>query len=683
MRNLHQILSEIAEPKSPAEKNFKDKHVVDVQTKDDQETVVAATKKTKKDKTRIADYQDGEDEAVYEAEEVHTDESAFIAKAAYSKKEGKKKFKLGDEEFPVTIKKSTVDKVTKENIDESKMSNSEVLSAAKALAKNAKDDKTRSFGKGLVDFYDKNGSFAPAQVGGLQNIMKNAGFQMAKEDLDERSLTPDEEKEKEDIVMGMKKNKEELKKRYGADWKSVMYATATKRAQESVNEAVEVSQDRYMRSHGKKASGRGLWMFSSKRSGDVDYTDTKQVYQPVNTINKSFVDAAKDAAEWAKKHGHSVVYVMESLNELKEQVMAREYDYAQIVPVSGEYYIGIQYVEGEGPSVDLLKQTKKPAGKMDKAYKDMGAVSVGRNDKTADFKRKAEQMLKKMGLNEYYDMGMGAPMAPVSQRVPEDSDIVNDLEREVAEAKLRSISFKIDYVNQLIDEEDFELPMGACGYIDMIKSEVDALYGMVESMAPMDESNTASMFDEKIQKLEEARQAKQLYFKTYSDAVQAAMDTAKKRGFEVDEDEYFRKVSAGDRKPSEGKTVSKSLQLMKDGKPLRKTLEFQVYNRGGNVPFELNHYIGESVELEEAKTDMYHKLMLKALDKTSLPKNHQYTSAVASNGDFVVYDGGRRVVGRLLKGQYQMKETRDITEKDDKFSMKRLKDMLKKIEKED
>jgi hypothetical protein len=173
MRNLRQILSEIAEPKSPAEKNFKDKHVVDIQTTDDQETVVAATKKTKKDKSRVADYQDGADEMVYEAEkeEVKTDESAFIAKAAYAKKEGKKKFKLGDEEFPVTIKKSTVDKVT-----------------------------------------------------------------------NERALTPDEEKEKEDMVMGMKKNKEDLKKRYGADWKSVMYATATKRAQESINEAVEISQ---------------------------------------------------------------------------------------------------------------------------------------------------------------------------------------------------------------------------------------------------------------------------------------------------------------------------------------------------------------------------------------------------------------------------------------------------------
>lgn len=67
------------------------------------------------------------------------------------------------------------------DLDEAKMSNAEVLAAAKKLASNAKDAKTKEFGKGLVDFYAKNKSFTPAQVGGLQNIMKNAGFQLAKE----------------------------------------------------------------------------------------------------------------------------------------------------------------------------------------------------------------------------------------------------------------------------------------------------------------------------------------------------------------------------------------------------------------------------------------------------------------------------------------------------------------------
>jgi hypothetical protein len=62
----------------------------------------------------------------------------------------------------------------------------------------------------------------------------------------------------------------------------------------------------------------------------------------------------------------------------------------------------------------------------------------------------------------------------------------------------------------------------------------------------------------------------------------------------------------------------------------------------------------ESVSLDEA--DVYHKHMLKALGKTRLPKNHQYRSAIATNGDFVVHDGGGRVVGRIPKGEHKLKE---------------------------
>jgi hypothetical protein len=49
----------------------------------------------------------------------------------------------------------------------------------------------------------------------------------------ERSLTKDEEKDKEKYVKGMKKNKKDFKKRYGDDAEAVMYATATKMAKES------------------------------------------------------------------------------------------------------------------------------------------------------------------------------------------------------------------------------------------------------------------------------------------------------------------------------------------------------------------------------------------------------------------------------------------------------------------
>jgi hypothetical protein len=80
-----------------------------------------------------------------------------------------------------------------------------------------------------------------------------------------------------------------------------------------LDEAIEVRHDRYMRSHGKKARDTGQsgnWMFTHKSMGDVDYNDEKQVH---NARGK-FADAKKSAQQWAKKHGHSAVYVMEEVD---------------------------------------------------------------------------------------------------------------------------------------------------------------------------------------------------------------------------------------------------------------------------------------------------------------------------------------------------------------------------------
>ena len=61
-------------------------------------------------------------------------------------------------------------------------------------------------------------------------------------------------------------------------------------------------------------------------------------------------------------------------------------------------------------------------------------------------------------------------------------------------------------------------------------------------------------------------------------------------------------------------------------------------------------------EIEEVTTDTYHSLMLKALGKSRLPKDHGYTSAISNDGDFIVRDGGGRVVGRIGKGDYNIKK---------------------------
>ena len=81
-----------------------------------------------------------------------------------------------------------------------------------------------------------------------------------------------------------------------------------------------------------------------------------------------------------------------------------------------------------------------------------------------------------------------------------------------------------------------------------------------------------------------------------------------------------------------------------------------------------SRYVKE--DLDEGKTDIYHQTMLKALGKRALPKDHGYTSAIGSNGDFIVYDqisrgGSKRVVGRIRKGEHDIKEGLDEKYNDD------------------
>lgn len=59
-------------------------------------------------------------------------------------------------------------------------------------------------------------------------------------ELDERSLSKEEEKDREKYVKGMKKSAKDFKSRYGDDYKSVMYATATKMAKEERDPEKEV-----------------------------------------------------------------------------------------------------------------------------------------------------------------------------------------------------------------------------------------------------------------------------------------------------------------------------------------------------------------------------------------------------------------------------------------------------------
>ena len=102
------------------------------------------------------------------------------------------------------------------------------------------------------------------------------------------------------------------------------------------------------------------------------------------------------------------------------------------------------------------------------------------------------------------------------------------------------------------------------------------------------EINDEAVNEEVQQDLQEAPNYK-LYHNTFSGAVQEAIAVAKKKGFDVDEDDWHDKVATGPRKPSKDKTNSYSIKLMKKGKPVRQMLQIQVYNMGAK--YELNTYV--------------------------------------------------------------------------------------------
>ena len=80
-----------------------------------------------------------------------------------------------------------------------------------------------------------------------------------------------------------------------------------------------------------------------------------------------------------------------------------------------------------------------------------------------------------------------------------------------------------------------------------------------------------------------------IYHSTFSSAVQSARSFAEAKGYTIDDNEWFFRVSTGPKKPDEGITNRYSLELLKDGKLQKKHLHVQVYNMGEK--YELNAYI--------------------------------------------------------------------------------------------
>ena len=93
----------------------------------------------------------------------------------------------------------------------------------------------------------------------------------------------------------------------------------------------------------------------------------------------------------------------------------------------------------------------------------------------------------------------------------------------------------------------------------------------------------------KNESVNEVKSDYEVYHKSYTSAINAAKAYAEKKGYEINDDDSFRQIGMGPRKPSEGKTNKFSIELSKDGKVQRKKLQIQVY--GMRNSYELNAYI--------------------------------------------------------------------------------------------
>ena len=109
---------------------------------------------------------------------------------------------------------------------------------------------------------------------------------------------------------------------------------------------------------------------------------------------------------------------------------------------------------------------------------------------------------------------------------------------------------------------------------------------ILNGTAKYDKYSPAYLREESIK---EAKSDYEVYHKSYTSAINAAKEYAEKKGYEINDDDSFRQIGMGPRKPSEGKTNKFSIELSKGGKVQRKKLQIQVY--GMRNSYELNAYI--------------------------------------------------------------------------------------------
>lgn len=125
--------------------------------------------------------------------------------------------------------------------------------------------------------------------------------------------------------------------------KEKCYETYESKCNESLDEGITVSTDRYKRSHGKNPSGWGGWAFYFGKSKEPSFAPSAMNYS----------DAIKWAKEKAKEEGETVIYVAESLNEANLEFINKNDKDTKIAIINKSSYVVLNQLDLEGQNVDF------------------------------------------------------------------------------------------------------------------------------------------------------------------------------------------------------------------------------------------------------------------------------------------------------------------------------------------
>ena len=206
---------------------------------------------------------------------------------------------------------------------------------------------------------------------------------------------------------------------------------------------------------------------------------------------------------------------------------------------------------------------------------------------------KGNDQLVRMKLNKDYELNSEETVnGPVSNlkkdSVAKNQNVIDGLTKCLEDIKKQILQIPIQ--DQLLRSKIVRFELTPEEKEDLKRQRQERLSGMNQSQGEEQPELNESQINTIVKNvLTEIKNSYETYHNSYTSAINAAKSYAENKGYEINDDDSFRQIGMGPRKPQEGKTNRFSIELSKDGKVQKKHLHIQVY--GMKSKYELNAYI--------------------------------------------------------------------------------------------